>query len=129
MRIVRTTLFAVATCLFASTMLYAPAQAQQQGPVYFVVELNVSNQEEFDRDYSQRAGELVMEHGGTFVVAGQAVEAVEGDPPEGVVIIVTFEDMESARSFLDSPEYQEIVPVRQRTAETRSYLVQGVAPQ
>jgi uncharacterized protein (DUF1330 family) len=122
-------LVAVAALFLASTTLHAPAYAQQQGPIYFVVELNVTNQEEFDRDYGGRAGALVAEHGGTFVVGGAPAEAVEGDAPEGVVIIVTFEDMESARSFLDAPEYQEIVPIRRRTAETRSYLVQGVAPQ
>jgi uncharacterized protein (DUF1330 family) len=118
---------AAAAVLILSVASYSSAHAQQPGPVYFVVELNVTNQEEFDRDYGGRAGELVTEHGGTFVVGGAQAEAVEGDPPEGVVIIVTFEDMESARAFLDAPEYQEIVPIRQRTADTRSYLVQGTA--
>jgi uncharacterized protein (DUF1330 family) len=118
--------FLAAMALVLTTAL-SPSPAQAQGPVYFVVELNVTNQGEFDRDYAGRAGELVTEHGGAFVVGGAQAEAVEGDPPEGVVLIITFEDMESARSFLDSPEYQEIAPVRRRTAETRSYLVQGTA--
>ena len=114
---------------YPTSSVRAQQQAQQKGPVFFVVELNVKEREEFDRDYASQAGALVTQHGGTFLVGGEKVQPVEGTPPEGVVIIVRFDSMDQARSFLDSPEYKKIVPVRQKTADTRSYLVQGAAAQ
>jgi uncharacterized protein (DUF1330 family) len=108
-----------------------PAGAQQAkpGPAYFVIELNVKNREVFDRDYGSHVGALVTKHGGTFVVGGRKPESVEGTPPQGVILILRFDSMGIAKAFLNDPEYKKIVPVRHRTADTRSYLVEAPASQ
>jgi len=126
MNLAQKSLAVAAAALLLSMASYSSAQAQE-GPAYFVVELNVTNQDEFDSEYAGRAGQLVAEHGGIFVVGGREAHTVEGTPPEGVVIIMRFDSMNSAQAFLDSPEYREIAPIRQRTARTRSYLVQAAA--
>ena len=96
-------------------------------PAFFVIDLNVKDREAFDRGYGSVVGAMVTKHGGTFVVGGQKAVPVEGAPPEGAVIIVRFDSMDKANAFLSDPEYPRIVPVRHQTAETRSYLVEGVA--
>ncbi len=69
---------------------------------------------------------MIAAHGGRFLVRGGAVEAREGAPPAGRVVVIEFPDMEAARRFYDSPGYQAILPLRQAASQGRLFLVEGV---
>lgn len=92
-------------------------------PTFFVIELNVKDPEKFNSGYGSLVGPLVSKHHGTFIVTGQKARVVEGSPPNGVVIIVRFDSAADAQALLSDPDYVAIAPVRRKTAETRSYLV------
>lgn len=96
-------------------------------PTFFVIDLKINDSDAFNEGYGSLVGGLVAKHGGTFIVAGQQAVPVEGTQPKGAVIIVRFDSMANAKAFLDDPEYGKIAPVRRRTAETHSYLVEGTA--
>ena len=56
------------------------------------------------------------------------VEALEGDAPEGVVLL-RFPDAASARAWYDRPEYQAAVKLRQQAAPSyRAMLLEGWQP-
>jgi uncharacterized protein (DUF1330 family) len=122
-------LIALAGLIASASPSTALAQQTNQGPAYLVVELNVKDKAEFDKGYGSQAGAIVQQHGGTFIVGGETPQALEGSKPQGAVIIVRFPSMQQAQAFLNSPEYKKIIPVRQKTADTRSYLVQGASAQ
>lgn len=54
-----------------------------------------------------------------------ATEAFEGEAPDGVVLI-EFPTAEDARAWYNSPEYQAAIPFRQRAADYRIVMVQGL---
>ena len=51
-------------------------------------------------------------------------EALEGDAADGVVIL-EFPDEEAAKAWYFSPEYQEMVKVRQQAAPYRAMMIKG----
>jgi uncharacterized protein (DUF1330 family) len=53
------------------------------------------------------------------------LEALEGPPAEGVVV-VEFPDMAAAHAWYDSPAYQEAKAHRLKAADYRVILVQGL---
>lgn len=52
-------------------------------------------------------------------------EVLEGASADGVVVL-EFPDEETARQWYFSPEYQEMVKVRQQAAPYRAIMVKGV---
>jgi uncharacterized protein (DUF1330 family) len=59
-----------------------------------------------------------------MVVYG-AIEAVEGEAPDGMVML-QFPTVEDARAWYDSPAYQAALPHRQKGADYRAFIVQGI---
>lgn len=91
---------------------------------YILAEVNVHDPETYDR-YRARTPEIVARLGGRFVVRGGDPEWLEGSGARRIVLIA-FPDREAARRFYDSPEYREIVGLRQRAAESRLAILDGV---
>jgi uncharacterized protein (DUF1330 family) len=58
------------------------------------------------------------------LVANGAIEALEGDAPNGVVM-VSFPTMEDARAWYNSPGYQAAIPFRKKGSNYRVFLVEG----
>lgn len=54
-----------------------------------------------------------------------ACEAIEGKAAEGVVLL-KFPDMEKARGWYNSPEYQKAIPLRMQAADYRAILFEGL---
>ena len=61
----------------------------------------------------------------TPLVIYGALEALEGDPPEGVVML-RFPTVEDARAWYDSPAYQAAIPHRKNGADYRGFIVEGI---
>jgi uncharacterized protein (DUF1330 family) len=64
-----------------------------------------------------------------YVVRGHNIQALEGEPPKGGIVIIAFDSAEKAREWYDSPAYEAIKPIRQSAAKSRIIIVEGVAPQ
>jgi len=61
----------------------------------------------------------------TPLVVYGAVEALEGKAPDGVVVL-QFPTVEDAKAWYNSPGYQAAIPHRQKAAEYRGFIVQGL---
>lgn len=60
------------------------------------------------------------------LVAYGAMEALEGEAPDGVVLL-EFETAADARAWYDSPGYQAALPHRLKSADWRAFIVEGIA--
>jgi uncharacterized protein (DUF1330 family) len=54
-----------------------------------------------------------------------AIETVEGEPADGMVIL-EFPDKEAAKAWYYSPAYQERAKLRQQAAPYRAFIVEGM---
>lgn len=59
-----------------------------------------------------------------LVVYG-AMEALEGDAPDGVIVL-EFPTMDEAKAWYNSPEYQAALPHRLKSADYRGFIVEGL---
>lgn len=92
---------------------------------YILAGIDVTNPEAYP-EYARQVPPLVQRYGGRFLTRGGAIEGFEGQMPSRVVII-EFPSIEQARAFYTSPEYQAVIPIRQRNARTHFLgLVEGI---
>jgi len=63
-----------------------------------------------------------------YVVRGGKTQALEGQPPKGIVVIA-FDSTEKAFAWYNSPAYQAIKPIRQGASVSRIFTVEGLPPQ
>ena len=90
---------------------------------YLIGHITVTDPEAY-REYVTRDTPIVEAHGGRFVVRGGRSETVEGETNERHVV-VEFPSYEAAKHFYDSPEYREVMAIRQANAESVMILVEG----
>ncbi len=92
---------------------------------YILAQVDVKNPEGYE-DYKTLASAAIKKYGGTYLTRGGAVEALEGDGPGRRVVLLEFTDMEAAKAFYHSPEYQEAAAVRQANSEGQFWLLEGL---
>lgn len=96
-----------------------------EAPGYVVAHLAVTDAQAFDR-YRQRVPEVIARHGGRYLIRGGRVHPLEGEWPVERLVVLEFASVAAARAFYESPEYQELIPLRQAGAEGTLAIVEGV---
>ena len=91
---------------------------------YLIANVDVHDPDAY-QDYRSRTGAIVERHGGRFIVRGGDVHHLEGEPWTKRLVIIQFPDLASAQGFYDSPEYQEIIPLRTRVSDGALLIVEG----
>ncbi len=95
-------------------------------PAYFVIEVKIHDPEAI-KPYQAQVAATYQPFGGERIVAGGVPEAIEGEPPLPRIVILRFPSLEQAHAWHDSPAYQAILGHRLAAAESRAWLVEGVA--
>jgi len=93
-------------------------------PAYVIAEVNVTNPTGYE-SYRPLAGASVAQYGGRFVVRGGKSELIEGSPEPARVVVIEFADMDAAKRWYHSPEYQEALKIRLANSTGRVLLVEG----
>jgi uncharacterized protein (DUF1330 family) len=93
---------------------------------YVIANVDVHDPEAYEA-YRCRTRETIELHGGRFIVRGGDIEVLEGDPKVRRLVIIEFADREAARRWYDSPEYQEIIPLRTVASDGALFIVEGSA--
>ena len=103
---------------------------------YIVAHVNVTDPETYDR-YRARVPAVVEAYGGRFLIRGADPEELEGTWDVPRMVVLEFPDRaaavprsiaadrSAARGFYDSPEYQEIIGLRQQASEGRLAIFEG----
>ena len=103
------------------------AQQAKPAPGYIIAEVDVTDPEAFKK-YAEKVPATVAAADGRYLVRGGKIQAVEGEAPKRIVVIA-FENAEKAHAWEYSPAYEAIKPIRQSSAKSRIFIVEGVAPQ
>jgi len=105
------------------------AQEAKTPPAYIIAEVEVTDRAAFQK-YAEKVPETLAPFTGSFhyVVRGGKTQALEGQPPKGIVVIA-FDSTEKALAWYNSPAYEAIKPIRQRASVGRLYLAEGLPPQ
>lgn len=120
----------------AGTMLWITggtgASAQEKAstapPAYYVAEFEITNPEGM-KPYSAKVESTFIPYGGHFVVRGGKYVPLEGNAPKRKRVVIEFESVEKAMAWYNSPEYSELRKLRQQSANTDVYVVEGVVSQ
>ena len=68
-------------------------------------------------DYRSRVGATIARHGGEVIFRGATTEVFSGHADEALTVAIRFADIAAARAWHDSPDYQALVPLRERGAD------------
>ncbi|HZU61861.1 MAG TPA: DUF1330 domain-containing protein [Solirubrobacteraceae bacterium] len=94
-------------------------------PAYVIVETDIHDPEQYEH-YKAAVPASLAAHGGRFIVRGGDMDVLEGDWQPRRLVALEFEDLEAARRWYESTEYQEAKRLRQGAAQLRMVAVQGV---
>ena len=75
-------------------------------------------------EYQRKTREMKIEIKPKPLVVYGAMEALEGDKPDGVVML-EFPTVEDAKAWYNSPDYQAALPHRLKAAKHRAIIVDG----
>ena len=90
---------------------------------YLVANIRVKDKEKFAA-FSGMAAPVIKAHGGKVLARGPGAERHEGTV-EGIVMMIEFENIDAARRFYLSDEYQAAKAVRDACAETDLMIIEG----
>ena len=93
-------------------------------PAYVIADVEVTNPAGYE-PYRPLAGASIARFGGRFAVRGGAAELLEGGPPPNRVVVIEFPDLDTARRWYYSDEYQAALKIRQANSTGRVILVAG----
>jgi uncharacterized protein (DUF1330 family) len=91
---------------------------------YVSAQVNVTDPQKY-QEYVKLAGPAGAKYGGKFLVRGGAITALEGKNPYERIVINEFPDVEAAKRFYHSPEYQAARAKRIGAADFHMIIVEG----
>ena len=119
--------YTVALAMFAGFGLGAIAvqglHAQAKPPVYSVAEIDIADQAAYST-YVPKAQAAIKAAGGKVIAAGGKVTPVEGEPPKSRVVIQQWD--EKFQAYRNSAAFKDLLPIREKVAKFRSFVVEGV---
>jgi len=92
---------------------------------YVVVEFTVKDPDVYREKYAGNAGKAADEYGAE-VLANSNWEILDGEAGLSSGVIVKFLDRETALTWYDSPEYQQLIDVRAVAMDARFSLLDGL---
>lgn len=91
---------------------------------YVVIVTDAISDPALMNQYKERARELLIAQGISFMAGPVVAESLEGSPPNGAVII-RFETLTQAQSWYRSDEYQKLAPMRISASSSTAFIVEG----
>ena len=92
---------------------------------YVIGDITVNDQERYE-DYKKLAPLAIAAFGGKYLARGGKTEKLEGNWEPDRIIILEFESLETAKKFINSPEYREARALRHKTASSNMIVVKAL---
>jgi uncharacterized protein (DUF1330 family) len=92
--------------------------------VYVIAQMSVHDVAKYGQ-YGAGVPATIGRYGGKILVAND-IEVKEGSPAYPRTVMGEFPDMESARKWYESPEYQALIPLRQAGSNGVLFMVEGL---
>jgi uncharacterized protein (DUF1330 family) len=94
-------------------------------PAYIIVETDIHDPEQYEQ-YKQASPGAVSAGGGRFIVRGGELAVLEGDWQPKRLVLLEFPDLDAAKRFYDSSEYQDAKRLREGAAHLNMVAVSGL---
>ena len=120
-----TVALAVATGFGLGAVAVQGLHAQAKPPAYLLAEVQVTDPDTWKQYIAALPGTLAPYKTRTLARANP-VALDNSAPPAGNLVIIAFNNMEDVKAFWNSPAYQAIIPLREKSAKTRVYAVEGM---
>ena len=102
------------------------AQSTKPPAAYYVVEIDVTNEDIYSKQWSPKADETIRAAGGAFLVRSANVERIEGTAPKRL-LITRWENLDKLAAWRESDAYMKTLPLLDKAVRSvRSYAVEGV---
>lgn len=92
---------------------------------YAIFDADVHDQATMD-EYLAKVPPTLAQYGAKLVVGTSDVESVEGGWSPRRIAMLEFENIEAARIWYNSPEYQAVLPLRLKASNDRVIFVEGL---
>ena len=92
---------------------------------YLIVETDIHDPERYEQ-YKAASPGAVEAGGGRFVVRGGELAVLEGDWHPKRLVVLEFDDLDAARRWYESENYQEAKKLREGAANLNMVAVEGV---
>ncbi|NKB55121.1 MAG: DUF1330 domain-containing protein [Alphaproteobacteria bacterium] len=92
---------------------------------YMVVHLEVTDPKKFE-EYRGKVPATIAQYGGKYLVRGGDMETMEGAPLPARTVILEFPNVEQAKIWYHSPEYQAIIGLRLGASTGNAQIVEGL---
>ena len=94
-------------------------------PAYVITETDVNDPDRYEH-YKAAAPDTIAKYGGRYVARGGELEVFEGDWDPARLVVLEFDDLEAARRWYRSPEYEAAKRLREGAATMRMVAVEGL---
>jgi uncharacterized protein (DUF1330 family) len=103
-----------------------PLESAVTVPAYFVALVEIHDPAGF-QSYHEQFEATLAPFGGRLVSFGATIVPLEGmDGSAARAAIVVFPSLQAGEDWFESPAYRRIAPLRQRSARTRGFFVEGL---
>ena len=92
--------------------------------VYMIAEIRPLDRQVYSQ-YVAGVRTLVERHGGRYLARGGRVTPLFGDWNPERVLLIEFDSLESVQGWLQSPEYRQLAPLREKSTISRAIVVEG----
>jgi uncharacterized protein (DUF1330 family) len=94
-------------------------------PAYVIVETDIHDPEQYEQ-YKAASPAAVAGGGGRFIARGGELAVFEGDWNPSRLVILEFPDLEAAKAWYASENYQQAKKLRDGAAHLNMVAVEGV---
>jgi len=92
---------------------------------YLIAHIDVTDRQGFAA-YGAAVPAIIERFGGRYLIRGGEIQVLEGDWAVPRLVTIEFPNAARARAFYDSPEYQEILPLRLAASRGTVVIAEGV---
>ena len=100
-------------------------QEENKMSAFVIADITVNDPERYE-DYKKLAPPAIAAYGGKYQARGGKSEKLEGNWEPDRIIILEFGSMETAKKFINSPEYSEARALRHKTASSNMIVVEAL---
>ena len=100
-------------------------QEENKMSAFVIADITVNDSERYE-EYKKLAPLAIADYGGKYLARGGKSEKLEGNWEPDRIIILEFESLETAKKFINSPEYREARALRHKTASSNMIVVEAL---
>ena len=93
--------------------------------VYLLIDIDVVDQDVYE-EYRKLVPPLIEKYGGRYIVRGGNITVLQGEWDPHRVVILEFSSADRAAELFTSEEYAPVAELRNRSAVSKIFMVEGV---